>query len=320
MKALWLENNQLQLRTDIPIPSPPPGEALVRVVKAGICNTDLELIRGYYPYTGILGHEFVGIVEQGSSELVGKRVVGEINAACGKCHFCLSKQPTHCENRTVLGIVNRNGAFAEYLTLPSQNLHPIPDNIPTDVATFTEPIAAALEIQQQVSIHPNNRVLVVGDGKLGQLVAQTLALTGCNLLVIGRHAHKLANLTARGIKTGFADNLEDRTFDLSIECTGNPEGFAIARRALRPRGTLVLKSTYAGHLTFDASSLVVDEITLIGSRCGPFPQALELLAQNQINVNYLIGDRYPLEQGLTAFNRAQQKGVLKILLEISQDS
>ncbi|HBE35006.1 MAG TPA: alcohol dehydrogenase [Cyanobacteria bacterium UBA11368] len=316
MKAIWLENNQLQLRTDVPMPKAPPGEALVRVVRAGICNTDLELIRGYYPYTGILGHEFVGIVEQGSSQLVGKRVVGEINAACGKCRFCLSAQPTHCENRTVLGIVNRNGAFAEYLTLPEQNLHPVPDSVTTDVASFTEPVAAALEIQQQVSIRPDDRVLVVGDGKLGQLVAQTLALTGCDLLAVGRHENKLANLAARGIKTGLAEAVTDRAFDLSVECTGNPEGFAIARRALRPRGTLVLKSTYAGHLTFDASSLVVDEITLIGSRCGPFSAALEVLAAGKVDVQPLIQARYPLSEGLTAFARAQERGVLKVLLEI----
>ncbi|GET37693.1 MDR/zinc-dependent alcohol dehydrogenase-like family protein [Microseira wollei] len=320
MKAIWLENNQLQLRTDVPIPEAPPGEALVRVVRAGICNTDLELIRGYYPYTGILGHEFVGIVEQASSQLLGKRVVGEINAACGKCRFCLSAQPTHCENRSVLGIVNRNGAFAEYLTLPEQNLHPVPDSVTTDVASFTEPVAAALEIQQQVSIRHDDRVLVVGDGKLGQLVAQTLALTGCDLLVVGRHQHKLANLAARGIKTGLADAVTDRAFDLSVECTGNPEGFAIARRALRPRGTLVLKSTYAGHLTFDASSLVVDEITLIGSRCGPFAAALEVLAAGKVDVEPLIQARYPLSEGLTAFTRAQERGVLKVLLEIDANS
>ena len=320
MKALWLENNQLQLRSDVPIPEPPPGEALVRVVRAGICNTDLELLRGYYPYTGILGHEFVGVVEEGPKQLVGQRVVGEINAVCGECRFCRSGQPTHCENRTVLGIVNRNGAFAEYLTLPYANLHPVPDSVPTDVATFTEPVAAALEIQQQVSVRPDDRVLVVGDGKLGQLVAQTLALTGCELLVVGRHRNKLDRLAARGIKTGLADAVTERAFDLSVECTGNPEGFAIARRALRPRGTLVLKSTYAGHLTFDASSLVVDEITLIGSRCGPFPQALQLLSQNKLDVNYLIQTRYPLDEAIAAFDRAQERGVLKVLLEIGAES
>ena len=317
MQALWLENNQLQLRDDAPIPNPAPGEALVRVVRAGICNTDLELLRGYYPYTGILGHEFVGVVEQGPEHLQGQRVVGEINAVCGQCRFCRSGQPTHCENRTVLGIVNRNGAFAEYLCLPIENLHRVPDNVPTDVATFTEPVAAALEIQQQVKVSPAERVLVVGDGKLGQLVAQTLAVIGCDLLVVGRHQEKLANLAARGIQTGGEDAVADRAFDLSVECTGNPAGFAIARRALRPRGTLVLKSTYAGQLTFDASSLVVDEITLIGSRCGPFPAALDLLASGRVDVEPLIHARYPLSEGLAAFERASTKGVLKVLLDIS---
>ncbi|UKO98401.1 MDR/zinc-dependent alcohol dehydrogenase-like family protein [Nostoc sp. UHCC 0870] len=317
MKGLWLENNQLQLRTDIQIPEPPAGEALVRVLRAGICNTDLELLRGYYPYTGVLGHEFVGLVEQGPKHLVNQRVVGEINAVCGHCRFCRRGQPTHCENRTVLGIVNRHGAFADYLCLPVENLHPVPENVPTDIATFTEPLAAALEIQQQVSICADDRVLVVGDGKLGQLVAQTLALTGCQLLVVGRHQDKLANLEARGIKTGLVDTVTDRTFDISVECTGNPEGFAIARRALRPRGTLVLKSTYAGNLSFDASALVVDEITLIGSRCGPFPAALDLLAAEKVDVKPLIHASYPLNEALEAFAQAQRRGVLKVLLEIS---
>lgn len=316
MKALWLENNQLQVYTDVPIPEPPPGEALVRVLRAGICNTDLELVRGYYPYTGILGHEFVGIVEQGTEDLINQRVVGEINAVCGKCRFCQSGQQTHCENRTVLGIVNRHGAFAEYLCLPVDNLHLVPENVSTDVATFTEPIAAALEIQQQVSLCTDHQVLVVGDGKLGQMVAQTLALTGCDLLVVGRHQEKLAHLGARGIKTGLAVDVTNRGFDLAIECTGNPEGFAIARRALRPRGTLVLKSTYNGNLNLDASSLVVDEITLIGSRCGPFSPALELLATGKVDVEPLIHARYPLTQGVAAFAKAQSRGVLKVLLEI----
>ncbi|HEY9691152.1 MAG TPA: alcohol dehydrogenase catalytic domain-containing protein [Oculatellaceae cyanobacterium] len=317
MKALWLENQQLQLRIDAPIPEPQPGEALVRVVCAGICNTDLELLKGYYPYTGILGHEFVGIVEQGSEQLIGQRVVGEINAACGECRFCVTGQPTHCENRSVLGIVNRNGAFAEYLTLPIKNLHPVPESITTEKATFTEPLAAALEIQQQVQVRPDDRVLVVGDGKLGQLVAQTLALTGCDLLVVGRHQEKLANLAQRGIKTNFVEAVTERTFDLSVECTGNPDGFAIARRALRPRGILVLKSTYSGQLTFDASSLVVDEITLIGSRCGSFPPALDLLATGQVDVEPLIQARYSLGEGLAAFDHAQKRGVLKVLLQMS---
>ncbi len=316
MKGIWLENKQLQLRTDLPLPTPGEEEALVKVVRAGICNTDLELLRGYYPYAGVLGHEFVGVVERGPDRLCGQRVVGEINASCGHCRFCKSGQPTHCENRTVLGIVNRNGAFADYLTLPVQNLHPVPDHVSTDAASFTEPLAAALEIQEQVAVDDTQRVLVVGDGKLGQLVAQTLAPKGCDLLAVGRHDEKLANLATRGIATGRVGDIRDRSFDLAVECTGNPEGFETARRALRPRGTLVLKSTYAGNLSLDASALVVDEITLIGSRCGPFAKALDLLAQDKVDVQPLIQARYPLEKGLEAFERAQQRGVLKVLLEM----
>jgi threonine dehydrogenase-like Zn-dependent dehydrogenase len=322
MRGLWLENNQLELRTDLPIPKPAEGEALIHVLQAGICNTDLELLKGYYPYRGILGHEFVGIVVQGPDPLKGQRVVGEINAACGQCHYCRRHQPTHCEQRTVLGIVNRQGAFADYLTLPIANLHPVPEHLSTQTATFTEPLAAALEIQEQVTIHPQDRVLVVGEGKLGQLVAQTLALTGCQLLVVGRHPEKLANLAARNIATGLADAVGDgqtptgdhRTFDIAVECTGNPQGFEQARQALRPRGTLVLKSTYAGQLTLDASALVVDEITLIGSRCGPFAKALDLLAKAAVDVSPLIQATYPLTQGLEAFALAQQRGSQKVLL------
>ena len=318
MQGLWLENNQLHHRTDLPMPQPTKDEALVRVLRAGICNTDLELLRGYYPFTGILGHEFVGRVVQGPPPLQGQRVVGEINAACGQCDYCRRHQPTHCPQRTVLGIVNRHGAFADYLTLPITNLHPIPEHLSTDQATFTEPVAAALEIQEQIAITPDARVLVVGDGKLGQLVAQTLALTGCQLLVIGRHANKLANLATRDIATGFVDALEARyrTFDIAIECTGNAQGFELARQALRPRGTLVLKSTYADQLTFDASALVVDEITLIGSRCGPFPKALDILAKAAVDVSPLIQATYPLAQGIDAFAVAQQRGSQKILLEM----
>ncbi|GAB4536670.1 MAG: alcohol dehydrogenase catalytic domain-containing protein [Pleurocapsa sp.] len=316
MKGIWLENQQLELKTDLPNPTPRSGESLVRVVRAGICNTDLELLRGYYPYRGILGHEFVGVVEQEDDDLINKRVVGEINAVCGQCRFCRRGQPTHCEQRTVLGIVNRDGALAEYLTLPTANLHPVPDNVTNNAATFTEPLAAALEIQEQIAIAPEDRVLVVGDGKLGQLVAQTLALTGCDLLVVGRHHSKLERLENRGIQVGFADLVQPRSFDIAVECTGNPEGFNLALRGLRPRGTLVLKSTYAGKLTLDASALVVDEITVIGSRCGPFAKALDLLTQNRVDVTSLIETTYPLEQGLEAFTRAQQRGALKVLLSM----
>ena len=316
MRALWLEDRRLRLRDDVPVPAPPSGEALVRVIRAGVCNTDIELTQGYYPFTGIPGHEFVGVVEQGPSALAGRRVVGEINAVCGACGACLAGRRTHCERRTVLGIVSRNGAFADCLILPAENLHPVPDAVSSDAAVFTEPLAAALEIQEQVPIGLRDRVLVVGDGKLGQLVAQTLALTGCALLVVGRHDAKLAVLAARGIETGRVDRATRGAFDVAVECTGNPEGFAVAQRAVRPRGTLVLKSTYAGALTLDASAVVVQELTLVGSRCGPFAPALRLLEEQRVAVEPLIQARYALSDGLVAFAHAQRPGVLKVLLDV----
>ncbi len=316
MQGVWLEDGELRLRTDLPVPEPPPGEARVRVLVAGICNTDLELVRGYYPFRGILGHEFIGRVETGPAELEGKRVVGEINAVCGECAPCRAARRSHCERRTVLGIVDRHGAFAEYLTLPVENLHIVADGTPDARAVFAEPLAAALRIREQVEVSGADRVLVVGDGKLGLLVAQTLALSGCDLLAVGRHGEKLAILEGRGISTGKADDVKAGVFDLAVECTGNADGFALARRGLRAGGTLVMKSTYAGELTFDASSLVVDEITLIGSRCGPFPPALELLSQNAVDVDSLVHARFPLDDALSAFERAATKGTLKVLLEI----
>src|SRR5256712_8536802 len=294
MRALWLEDCRLRVRDDVPIPAPPSGEALVRVLRAGICNTDIELARGYYPFTGVLGHEFVGVVEQGPSALVGRRVVGEINAVRGACGACLAGRRTHCERRTVLGIVSRHGAFADYLVLPAENLYPVPDAVSTDAAVFTEPLAAALEIQEQVRIGSNDRVLVVGDGKLGQLVAQTLALNGCALLVIGQHDGTLDLLAARGIQTGRTDRVTSAEFDVAVECTGNPDGFAVAQRAVRPRGTLVLKSTYAGALTLDAAAVVVNELTLGGSRGGPVAPALRLLAAGTVAVEPPLHARYPL--------------------------
>ena len=317
MQAVWLEDRRLRIRDDVPTPAPPPEEALVRVLRAGICNTDIELTRGYYPFTGILGHEFVGVVAQGPPALVGRRVVGEINAVCGACSACRAGRRTHYKRCTVIGSVSRHGTFADYLVLPAENLHPVPEVVSTDAAVFTEPLAAALEVQEQVRIGSHDRVLVVGDGKLGQLVAQTLALTGCALLVIGRHDAKLALLAARGIETGRADRATRAAFDVAVECTGNAEGFAVAQRAVRPRGTLILKSTYAGALTLDAAAVVVNEVTLVGSRCGPFAPALRLLAEGRIAVDALIHARYPLAEAVTAFEHAQRPGVLKVLLDIS---
>jgi len=317
MLALWLEDRRLRLRDDLEVADPPANEVMVRVTCAGICNTDVELLRGYYPFAGIPGHEFVGVVERGPDRLAGRRVVGEINAVCGDCVACRAGRPNHCERRTVLGIVDRNGAFAEYLTLPAENLHPVPDDLPDEVAVFTEPLAAALEIQEQVEVVESDRVLVVGDGKLGQLIARTLALTGCELQVVGRHPDKLELVKAAGIRAEIAYEVDPAGFDVVVECTGNPQGFALARRAVRPRGTLVLKSTYADALEIDASSLVVDEITLVGSRCGPFVPALRLLAEGKIDPRPLVHARYPLAQAIDAFDHAQRPGVLKVLLEVS---
>ncbi|MBI4543308.1 MAG: alcohol dehydrogenase catalytic domain-containing protein [Gemmatimonadetes bacterium] len=315
MRAVWLEDRRLGLRSDVPVPEA-PGEALVRVFLAGICNTDLELVRGYYPYRGVPGHEFVGVVERGPEGFVGRRVVGEINAVCGACPACRAGRRTHCERRTVLGIVGRNGAFAEYLMLPAENLHEVPDGVSTDAAVFTEPLAAALNIQEQVSMRAGDRVLLVGDGKLGQLIARTLALTGCDLLVVGRHPGKLALLGELGIGTGSAESVPPASFDVAVECTGGPEGFRIACAALRPKGTLVMKSTYAGALTLDASAVVVNELVLVGSRCGSFPPALRLLAEGRVRPEPLIHARYPLGEGVAAFEHAARPGVLKVLVEV----
>ena len=314
MKALWLENRAVSLR-EVPVPDS-DGEALIRVSLSGICGTDLELVRGYYPFTGVLGHEFVGeVVDSPDPDWLGSRVVGEINSACGTCPTCRAGHPTHCEDRTVLGIVNRDGAHAEFVRLPLANLHRVPDAVNNDAAVFTEPLAAALEILQQVHIAPTDRVLLVGAGRLGQLVAQVLALTGAELEVVARHALQRALLRDRDIATVRDGDVTPRSYDVVVEATGSPSGLALARSALRPRGTLVLKSTYAGEVTLDLSSFVVDEITVVGSRCGPFAPALRLLERGDVDPTCLIAERYPLADGVAAMECAQQRGVLKVLLE-----
>jgi 2-desacetyl-2-hydroxyethyl bacteriochlorophyllide A dehydrogenase len=296
-------------------PAPQDGEALLRVRLAGICGTDLELVRGYYPFTGIPGHEFVGeVVEAATPHLIGQRVVGEINLTCGHCESCRANRPSHCENRTVLGIRGRHGAFAEYLTLPARNLHPVPASVPDEAAVFVEPLAAALEIQEQVAIRPGSRVLVIGAGRLGQLIAQTLALSGCDLRVMAKHPRQRALLAGRGIPWLNEDAAPARHFDVVVEATGSPAGFQLARQAVRPRGALVLKSTYRGGFNVDFASLVVDEITLIGSRCGPFPAALRLLERKLVSPAGLIEAEFPLARAIEAFERAGQRGALKMLV------
>ncbi len=317
MKALWLRDGAVAV-VDAPDPSPAAGEAVVRVLLAGICGTDLELLRGYAAMDGIPGHEFVGRVEAApDAAWVGRRVVGEINLACGGCDACGAGRRSHCERRTVLGIRGRHGAFAERLALPVANLHAVPERLPDEAAVFTEPLAAALEVQEQVRVGRGDRVIVIGDGRLGQLVAQTLAATDCTLTVVGRHDAKLSLLDQRGIRTAHARGPlpPERHADLVVECTGNEEGLALGLRLVRPRGTVVLKSTYHALARVSMSALVVDEITLVGSRCGPFVPALDLLAAGAVAVRGLVHARYALADAVAAFGHAARPGMLKVLIE-----
>jgi threonine dehydrogenase-like Zn-dependent dehydrogenase len=318
MNALWLENNEISLRN---VPQPQTtntveNETLIKIRKAGICSTDLELVKGYYPYSGVLGHEFVGdVVEADDASWIGARVVGEINAVCNQCEQCLNGRPTHCERRTVLGIANRDGVFAEYTTLPLSNLHRVPASVPDEMAVFTEPLAAALEIQQQIQVKPTDRVLLIGAGRLGQLIAQTLALTGCDLRVVARHKHQQNLLTARGIRIITEEDIQPWRWDIVVEATGSTGGFALARKAIRPRGTLVLKSTYKGDMSVNFSSIVVDEINIVGSRCGPFEPALRLMESRQVDPMVLIDSEFALGEALKAFEHAAETGVLKVLVK-----
>jgi threonine dehydrogenase-like Zn-dependent dehydrogenase len=317
MQSLWLENQKLEFRDDVPIPFPAEDEALIRVRIAGLCSTDLELIHGYYPFSGIPGHEFVGEVVSSpkDSSWVGKRVVGEINIACGVCNTCKSGLPRHCERRKTLGIHDWNGVFAEYLVLPLSNFHAVSDKISDDLAIFTEPLAAACEILEQIHLNPEDRVLIIGAGRLGQLVAQVLQGTGCELEVMARHPKQRELLTDRNILAITEQNLGDKKYDIIIEATGTPNGFLLARKSIHPRGKIILKSTYKGDIQVNFSEIVVDEVSLIGSRCGPFEPALRLLEENWVDPRPLIEAIYSLEQGTVAFKHAAQPGVLKVLIK-----
>ena len=292
-------------------------EALVRVLLSGICNTDLEIVRGYAGFSGTIGHEFVGIVEESTDrKLVGRRVVGEINAGCGNCDLCRAGDSRHCPSRTVLGIVGRDGAHAEFLQLPARNLLFVPDNVPDKHAVFAEPLAAACGIVERVSISTADRVAVIGDGKLGLLCAQALALTGAKLLLIGKHESKLRIAGKRGIETTTPQEAakRQRQFDVVVEASGAASGFALALDLLHPKGQLVLKSTFHGKTELNAARIVVDEISIIGSRCGRFTPALDLLEKDAVDVESLISEEYSLSKGVHAMHRAAARGVLKVLL------
>jgi len=294
------------------------GEALVRVTLSGICNTDVEIVRGYAGFEGTIGHEFVGVVESAPDEsLIGRRVVGEINAGCGHCALCVRGDSRHCPQRTVLGIVGRDGAHAEFLQLPVVNLLPVPDEIRDERAVFAEPLAAAWGITERAHVSQETRVAVIGDGKLGLLCAQALALTHAPLLLIGKHQEKLRIADARGIETVLLDKVKERgrEFDVVVEASGSESGFALALSLVRPRGVLVLKSTFKGATKVDAARIVVDEISVVGSRCGRFAPALDLLKNNAVDVESLISEEYALTDGVRAMKRATESGVIKVLLK-----
>lgn len=319
MKALRFTNNQLKL-TEISKPKR-EDEALIRVLKSGICNTDIEIVRGYAGFSGTIGHEFVGVVEESADakHLIGKRVVGEINAGCGVCELCKKGDSRHCPSRTVLGIHGRDGAHAEFLTLPSRNLLEVPAEVSDESAVFVEPLAAAFGITGQVEILPETYVAVIGDGKLGNLCAQSVVLKSRNVVLIGKHKEKLSLLAKRNIEgVLLKDSLKlKRIFDVVIEASGSESGFSLALDLLKPRGKLVLKSTFHGQSKWEAWRVVVDEITIVGSRCGRFAPALELLRDKKIDVESLIEKRFSLSKGVEAIELAQQKGVLKVLLSMT---
>ena len=313
MRAITFRRS-LRFRKDLPEPRPRRDEARIRVRLAGICNTDLEIARGYMGFGGTLGHEFVGEVERGPGGLVGRRVVGEINCGCGRCAECRSGDPRHCPGRSVLGILGRDGAMADVVTLPARNLHVVPDEVPDESAVFAEPLAAAFEILEQVPVEPGLEAVVLGDGKLGLLVAQVLAQAGARVTAVGRHDEKLRLLRRRGIRlrrSGARGRLEA---DLVAECTGTARGLEEALAIVRPRGTVILKSTVAEKEALDLAPVVIDEVRIVGSRCGPFRPALDALARESVDVAGMVSEVYPIEKGVEAFDHAATAGTLKVLI------
>jgi len=317
MKALCY-NGSLKLDPKYPEPQAGEGEVLLAVKLAGICATDLEVVRGYMSFHGVLGHEFVGTVVKGPRAWKNKRVVAEINCICGRCEMCQRGLANHCRRRTVLGIAGRDGAFAELIAVPERNLHVVPDAVSDEQAVFVEPLAAAFQVIKQCPIEKRMRVAVVGPGRLGSLVAQVLQSTGCDLEVFGQTELTLNFCEKRGIRATFVSDVLPRgDRDVVIECSGSPEGFDLAMKLLRPRGTMVLKSTYAVPKPLDLAPIVINELIVLGSRCGPFPDAINALACGQIDVESMISRQLPLDRGLEAFEMAADPRYMKVLLKIN---
>ena len=317
MKAVVFDNG-LKLDNNYPMPVPQKGEALIKVNTIGICNTDYEITLGYMGYKGILGHEFTGVVEKAENkDLIGKRVVGEINCGCGQCDWCAQGLERHCFNRSTLGIWQREGCFAEYVCLPEKNLLVIPDNVTDEEAVFVEPLAAALEILEQVHIPPYKRVIVLGDGKLGLIIALALNAAGLDITVVGKHEEKLNIAKAQGVKTELLNNLKiEKAYDFVVEATGSITGFETSLALTKPRGTLILKSTIAASKEFNLAPIVIDEITVLGSRCGQFAPALRMLEQKRIDVKPLISDIYAIDDSIEAFERNKEKSSVKVLVKV----
>jgi threonine dehydrogenase-like Zn-dependent dehydrogenase len=314
MQALHWDGRQLAFDGAYSTPGPDERNAVVKVHLAGICSTDLQIFKGYMDFRGVPGHEFVGSVSAGPSEWRGKRVVGEINLGCGGCDFCRRELTRHCPERRVIGILNADGAFAEYIAVPVANLHSVPSPVSDEEAVFTEPLAAAFEILEQVQLNPGDEILVLGDGKLGNLCAQVLRLTGAKVTAVGKHPGKLALIKQSGVRTLLLQDWRPRLFDVVVEATGSATGMQMALSAVRPRGTLVLKSTIAGDHQLSLAPVVINEITVIGSRCGPFPEALNALAEKTVSVTPLIETVFPLMEGIDAVHHAGRPGARKVLL------
>lgn len=315
MRGIVLEGDRAVFRSDLTEPTPQPGEILIDVVRAGVCETDLQLMKGYMGFAGILGHEFVGIARSG--KFSGERVVGEINCNCRRCDYCEDGLGNHCPHRSVLGILQHDGAFADVIAVPEHNLLRVPDNLSDDQAVFTEPLAAAFQIPARVQLQAGQSVVVLGDGRLGNLCAQVARTRGCDVRVVGKHSAKLTVLNAIGIETVLlGDLVPDRNAHVVIDCTGSPTGLATAMQIVRPRGTIVLKTTVAADHSVSLAPIVIDEITVVGSRCGPFATALEALRDGSIEVDSMVTSRYPLSDGVNALHNATGPGTLKVLIDV----
>jgi threonine dehydrogenase-like Zn-dependent dehydrogenase len=336
MRALYWNGKELSLDLSYPIPQkskikdrepkivgatnsrPESGDdqaALIKVHLAGICSTDLQIFKGYMDFRGVSGHEFVGSVVEGPEIFIGKRVVGEINFACGRCEFCRRDLNRHCPNRSVMGILKADGAFAEFVAVPVVNLHVVPESLSDEEAVFTEPLAAAFEILEQVQLNPGDEVLVLGDGKLSFLCAQVLRLASANVALVGKHPHKLKLIKRFGVRTMLLSDWKPKQFDVVVEATGAASGLQLAMSAVRSRGTLVLKTTIAGEHKVSLAPLVINEITIVGSRCGIFPPALEALSEKTVSVTPMIEKIYPLSEAIAAVMHAGNPGARKILLQ-----